>query len=224
MSKLRSKRALAVVLTAGLAAVGGGGAAIAASQGDSGSPSAFFDAVAKHLGISSEKLEDATKAAAKDQVDAALKEGRITQAEADELKSRIESGEFRGFFGPGFPGGFHHHPHGFGDHLSAAASYLGLTVDQLRDRLREGQSLADVAKAEDKSVDGLKQAILDAAKKELDKAVSDEELTRKEADAILERLQRAIDNLVNGTFHGRRWGGPFDGPRGSTLLWEANTA
>ena len=49
--------------------------------------------MARHLGISSQKLEDATKAAAVDQVDAALKDGRITQAEADALKQRIESGD-----------------------------------------------------------------------------------------------------------------------------------
>ena len=65
MSKLTSKKVLAATV-AGLA-VAGGGAAIAASQTDSPA-SSFLDSVAKHLGISSEELEDATKAAAVDQV------------------------------------------------------------------------------------------------------------------------------------------------------------
>ena len=53
---------------------------------------------------------------------------------------------------------FGHGPHG---HLSAAANYLGLSVPQLLQKLANGQSLADVAKAQDKPVDGLKKAILD---------------------------------------------------------------
>ena len=115
--RFRSRKAL-VISIAALAVVAGGGAAIAASQGSSPSPQSFFDAVAKHLGISSQKLEDASRAAALDQVDAALEEGRITKAEADALKERIESGEFPPFFGPRFgpgPGHFHGGPPLFGE-------------------------------------------------------------------------------------------------------------
>jgi hypothetical protein len=212
------KKGLAAV--SAVLAVGGGGAAIAASQGSSSSPSAFLDAVANHLGISSDKLRDATKAAAVDQVNAALEEGRITKAQADELKSRIEAGELPPFFGP-FPfGGFPGHFHGHGDHLSAAASYLDLTVDQLLEKLQNGRSLADVAKAEGKSVDGLKQAILADAKNDLDQAVADEDLTQSEADAILERLQSRIDEFVNVGFRVRREEHRF-GPGDHELRWRA---
>jgi polyhydroxyalkanoate synthesis regulator phasin len=203
--RFRSRRILAVAAAA-LAVAGGGAAAIAASQGSSSSPKSFFDAVAKHLGISSQKLEDATKAAAIDQVDAALKEGKITKEQADELEARINSGENPPFFGPFFPGHVHHGPgpHMFGEKLSAAADYLGLTEAQLRTKLADGQSLADVAKAQDKSVGGLKQAILDGAQKKLDQLVKDGELTQAEADAMLTRLKSHIDDLVNGTFPSRR--------------------
>ncbi len=43
--------------------------------------------------------------------------------------------------------------------LAEAAEYLGLERAELRDRLRDGSSLADVARAEGKSVDGLKAAL-----------------------------------------------------------------
>jgi hypothetical protein len=198
------------VILAAIAVTVGAGAAIAASQGSSPSPTAFFDSVAKHLGISSEKLRDATKAAAVDQVDAALAEGRITKAQADELKSRIESGELPPFFGP-FLRDFHDHMHGPGRHLSAAADYLGLTVAQLRDRLADGRSLADVAKARGRSVEGLKQTIIDDAKRQLDEDVGAGRLTRDEADAILERLQSRIDELVQLSFRDRWHRGSFRG-------------
>ena len=213
--QLRSKKTLAVA-SATLAVVGGGGAALAASGGST-SPTSFLDDVAKHLGISSQKLQDATKAAAIDQVDAALNAGTITKQEADDLKARIQAGDFPPFFGPFFPRAFRFREHFFvfGDKLSAAADYLGLGVAELRKRLANGQSLADVAKAQGKPVDGLKQAMLDAVKKKLDAAVANGRLTKDQAKAILDRLQARIDDLVNRTFlrPGLRWfRGP--GPRG----------
>src|SRR2546430_1532140 len=97
MNRLKSKRILAVAVA--LALVGGGGAAIAAAKGSSSSGNGFLASVARHLGISTQKLQDATKAAAIDQVDADLKAGRITKAQADQLKARIDdivNGSFRG--------------------------------------------------------------------------------------------------------------------------------
>ena len=208
MKRFRSRKALAIAVAA-VAVAGGGGAALAA-QGSSSPGQSFLDAVARHLGISSDRLEDATKAAAIDQVDAALGDGRITQAQADALKERIESGEFPPFFGPGpffgsgrFFGPFHHGAPPlplFGERLSAAADYLGLTESQLRQRLNDGPTLAEIAKAEGKSVDGLTQALVGAAKAKLDELVEDGELTRAQADAMLERLRQHVDDLVE---HGR---------------------
>jgi hypothetical protein len=230
--KLTSKKKAIAAAVAGLA-VAGGGAGIAASQDDSAG-SSFLDSVAKHLGISSQELEDAAEAAALDQVDEALDQGRITEEQAEELRSRIEAGEVPffgpgffgpGFFGPGFghemrvePGGPEHHFFFFGDKLSSAADYLGLTEAELREQLADGKSLADVAEAKGKTVDGLEQAILDGAKASLDEAVKAERLTREQADAMYERLQSSIDELVNATFErrapgfGRGFGPPFGGP------------
>jgi polyhydroxyalkanoate synthesis regulator phasin len=211
--RFRSRKALTIAVAA-LAVIGGGGAAIAAAQGSSSSGQSFLDSVAKHLGISSQKLEDATKAAAVDQVDAALKEGKITQAQADELKARIESGDFPPFFGPLFGPRFGHFQGGrgpfmFGEKLSAAADYLGLTEAELRTKLTAGRTLADIATARGKSVDGLKLAILAEAGKKLDQLVEAGELTRAEADAMLARLKSHIDELVDhGTFRFRERFGP----------------
>ena len=206
MSKLTSKKALAATV-AGLA-VAGGGAAIAASQTESPA-SSFFDSVAEHLGISSQELEDATRAAAIDQVNQALEDGRITEEQAEELRSRIESGEGPGYLGRG-PFGFRpgepekglgpgeHHILPFGDKLSGAAEYLGLTEAELLEQLAEGKSLAEIAEAAGKSVEGLEDAVLDVARAALDEAVASGLLTREQADSIYERLEGAIDDLVNG--------------------------
>jgi hypothetical protein len=225
MNRFRTRKAL-LVAAAALAILVGGGAAIAASNDSSPSPKSFFDAVAKHLGISSEKLQDATKAAALDQVDAALRAGKITQAQADELKARINSGDyppFGPFFGPGFGPGFgFRHFHGpplFGEKLSAAADYLGLTEVQLRTRLNNGQTLAQIAKAQGLSVNGLEQALVDAAQKKLDQLVKDGKLTRSEADEMLSRFKSHVDELVNhGSFRFREHDDDAFAPSAGDLL------
>jgi hypothetical protein len=223
MSRFPSKRAIAIGAAA-LVVAGGGGAAVAATGGGS-SPNDFLDSVARHLGISRQKLDDATKAAAIDQVDAQLKAGQITEAQADELKKRIQDGDIpplgalRGGRGPGF--GFGFGPGGPGapggllkagisDSLAAAAKYLGLSESALRDQLNDGKSLADVAKAQNKDVNGLKDAILAAAKSDLDKAVSDKKLTQSQADDVYSNLKDRIDDLVSGQLrlHFRGDGGP----------------
>lgn len=206
MKNLNSKRAL--VAASALSLVVGAGGAIAASKSSPAHGDGFLARVAGHLGISTQKLEDATKAAAIDQVDADLKAGRITKAQADVLKAQIEKGDvpllFGGphRFGPHRFGDFGHMPFGAHGHLSAAADYLGLTAPQLFQKLGNGQSLADVAKAQHKSVDGLKKAIVDGAKNDLDQAVKSGFLTEAQAKDALDELQSRIDDIVNGTFPG----------------------
>ena len=107
--------------TAVLAAVVGGGAALAA---DRLSPTEESDALvadaAKQLGVSTAKLDAALKQALENRVDAAVEAGTITSAQAKELKQRIEDGEVPLVgVGPalGHRGGGHH---GFVDFAAAA--------------------------------------------------------------------------------------------------------
>src|SRR5437879_7212721 len=192
MSSLKPKVIAGAV--AGLA-VAGGGAAIAANQ--LGSPKQESQAVlndaAKQLGVAPSALSAALKKALENRVDDAVAAGRLTKAQGDELKQRIASGGLPMFGGPGF-----HHDGPFGG-LDAAATYLGLTEDQLRAQLESGKSLADVAKAQGKSVDGLKQAMLTAIKAKLDQAVKDGRLTSDQRDQILAKITADLDNLINGT-------------------------
>src|SRR5205823_8286631 len=96
----------------------GGGAAYAATSGTT--PEAESQAVvedaAKQLGVDPAKLSAALKTALEDRVDAAVAAGRLTKAQGDQAKARIEAeaypllgglllGDHRG--GPG--GGFGHH-------------------------------------------------------------------------------------------------------------------
>lgn len=209
---MKSSRMKKTVVTAVAAlSVAAGGTALAASGGSSSGPSAFLEAVATKLGISSEKLKEATKAAAVDRVDAQLKAGTITQAQADAMKARIASGEVGlGGAGKGSPGGRHGGP---GGHLTDAAAYLGLTEAKLLEQLQGGKTLAQVATTQGKTTDGLKAALLASEKKELAQAVTDGKLTQAQADAMLAGAGDRFDDMIDGTLpqrgHGR--GGPRGG-------------
>jgi hypothetical protein len=204
---------------AGLTAAGAGGAYaanhFASPQQEN---QAVVDDAAKQLGVAPSALSAALKKALENRVDAAVAAGRLTKAQGDELKQRIESGDVPLFGGPGH--GFHERGALFGG-LDAAASYLGLTEDQLRAQFQNGKSLADVANAQGKSVDGLIQAIVGDAKKKLNAAVSAGRLTQTQADSILAGLKARVSDFVNRTpprfgfrhaFPGRGFGGGPSAP------------
>jgi hypothetical protein len=199
-----------VVAFLAFALVAGGGAALAGTGVFSPKQEreAFLNDAAKELGVEPGELSAALKNALKKRVDAAVAAGRITKAEGDRIKARIDAGDAPLFFGPGFgrgpggPGGFRHHgfEHRRGPSLQAAASYLGLSPAKLRAALESGKTLAQVAKDQGKSVDGLVQAMLAAKTKRLDQAVQDGRLTKAERDDLVAGLKERITDLVNGRF------------------------
>jgi hypothetical protein len=201
-----------VLVSAAVLAVGvGGGAAIAASGGDDRKQTeqSILDDAAKRLNVTPEALRSALGAAEDGQLDQAVKDGKLTQEQADAIKARrAKDGSVLG--GPGVGGPRGGGP-GFGDGhggpglrfktgpggaLDAAASALGLKRDDLVSKLRDGKSIADVAKDQNKSLDDVKKAITAGVTKDLDQAVTDKKLTSDQRDKILKELDEHLDDLV----------------------------
>jgi hypothetical protein len=217
---MRVKRYV-LVSAAVLAAGAGGGAAIAASGGDDRQQTeqSILDDAAQRLNVTPDALRSALGAAEDAQLDAAVKAGKLTQDQADAIKKArqqdgtVLGGPGVGHAGPGGPGGPHpafggpglRFKAGPGGALDAAATALGLKLDDLQAKLRAGQSIADVAKAQGKSLDDVKAAITAGVTKELDQAVTDKKLTSAQRDATLEQLTDHLDDLVDGK-------GPAGGP------------
>src|SRR5438128_1311328 len=200
----RSLKRKVVAGTVVALAVGGTGVGVAATQLRS-SPSEESKAVvsdaAKQLGVQPDQLSSALKKALENRVDAAVVAGRITKAQGDAIKQRIESNDFP-LFGPlalgfGFDRGFGFAHHGFPG-LDAAASYLGLTESQLDAKIEAGKTLAQVAKDQGKSVDGLVAAMKADLKQKLDRAVAAGRLTKAQENQALSSADQRITNLVNG--------------------------
>src|SRR3954471_24947490 len=212
---LSPRRKLAVGAS-GLIVLAGAGGAYAATQ--NGSPArpdraaeqkAFLDDLAGRLHVSRDQLDAAIKGAAQDRIDAAVAAGRLTKEQGDALKQRIEQAGglpllggpgLGGHPGPGLPGrlrpglGF-----GMRPGIDGAAKYLGMTERRLFDALRGGRSLADVATARGKSVDGLEAAIKASEAARLDQAVKAGRLSDAARTRILADLDQRLDDLVNLT-------------------------
>jgi len=195
----------------GTALIVGGGAAFAARQLDSpqAESKAVIDDAAKQLGVTPSALSNALKQAIRNRIDAAVAGGRLTRAEGDALKQRIDAGAVPFLFGR------LGHPH-FGAFglLADAASYLGLTGAELRAELDGGRTLADVAKAHEKSASGLVDALVSAETKRLDAAVAAGRLTREREQSIVADLRQRITDFVEGTLPHPRFGFRFRGGDG----------
>jgi hypothetical protein len=193
-----------VIGATGLVMLAGAAGALAATQGST-SPSAvshaYINDLANRLSVTPSALTAAIKAAGSDQIDAAVTAGRLTQAEATALKSRIHSGTGLELFGRGLRGGGFQRGAGGGD--AAAASYLGITHATLRSDLRGGQSLAQIATATtDKSIAGLKAAIIAAETTRLDAAVAGGRITSQQEQQRLTSLSSRIDALLQRSWTG----------------------
>jgi hypothetical protein len=199
---LNLNRKVAIGAAALAACAFAGGAYAARTTGGSSTRQAFLNDAAHRLGVTPQRLKDALAGALQDQLNAAVKAGKLTQAQANAIEQRFrQSGGLPlplGHAGrpPAF-GGPHSGPKG--GPLGAAASYLGLSVPQLVDQLRSGKSLAQVASSKGKSTTALETAIVSDERARLDKARAAGVITNAQEQRMLSRLQAHVKALVNGT-------------------------
>jgi len=197
-----------VLPAAGLAAVIIGVAAVEAAP--SPSPSAngsknyaqvFVDKLAGILHLTPAQTQDALKQAQLQTVDQMLADGKITKAQADAMKARINAGQ-----GLGPLGGFGRHGEGFKAdrtlmkdlttaELNAAASALHMSTADFQSALRSGKSLSDLETQQKVSDGAVKAAMKSAAKGVLDKAVKAGTITQAQADSILARVGSGLNRF-----------------------------
>jgi len=92
-----------------------------------------------------------------------------------------------------------HHHGGTNSLVTAAATYIGVDRTAIETDLKAGKSLAAIATAHGKTVDGLVAALIAPAKLKLDAAVAAGRLTAVREAILLTNLQTAVTKLVNAT-------------------------
>lgn len=121
-----------------------------------------------------------------------IDDGTITQAQADAVIAALEAARPEG--DRGHHGGFG----GRGAGLTAAATALDLTEDELRTELRSGSSLADVAAAQGVDVQTVIDALVAERTAAIDQAVTDGQITQDQATELKTDLTDRVTAMVNG--------------------------
>ncbi len=207
------RRAHVAIVAVAAVVIAGAGGALAASKLDSPTTrsQAIISDAAGQLNIDPTKLTDALQKATDNQIDAAVKAGKLTPEQGAALKKRVDSGQVPlvGGLGPGAHvfghGKFGPHGFGFGHGVlgaaaDAVATYLGITPAELRTELENGKTLAQIATAHNKTADGVVTILLAQAKQKLDKAVSAGFLTAAKETTALAHLKTLLTDVVNGQF------------------------
>jgi hypothetical protein len=213
----RTLKSKLIIATAILAAAAFAGGAYAATQSSgTNARQAFLNDAANRLHVTPAQLRNALTGAFEDQLQAAVKAGKLTQAQANAIKQRIENraGAPLPFLPPGHRFFLRPGPEGV---LGAAATYLHLTRDQLLSQLSSGKTLAQIAKAQGGTSAGLEAAITAAVKARLDKAVAAGRITSAQEQQMLSRLTARLNALINRTaphFERPAPGGPGGPPPG----------
>lgn len=190
--------------------IAGAGGAVVLAQGPTPNPPTqggraglgqlYLQALASRLGTTLDKLQQAMKDARTDAINNAVKQGLITQAQADKMLQRQQNappgtgafqagkaiGGIRGFFGP--------------DALEAVAKTLNMSPADVTSALRGGKTLADLAKSQNVDPSKVQTAIADAEKAALDRAVKDGLMTQARADALKANIDPSKIDLSRPRF------------------------
>ena len=119
-----------------------------------------------------------------------VKDGTITQQQADKVATTLDSKLPRRGFGHGGRGGLD---------LDTAAGVIGVTTDELRTALEGGKTFAQVAQSKGISQATLVDKLVAAEQTRIAAAVKAGQLTQAQADAITADLKSRITERVTST-------------------------
>lgn len=187
----------------------------------------FIARLAQNLGIDEQKLRDALKKTALDEVDQAQANGTLTKDQADRIRNAIDSGNLPAFGFGGFFGTFRGiAPHAGGDYRGASlpadiATFLGIDADTLLNDLKGGKTLAQEAQDHGKSRDDLKNFLTKNYNAKIDQAVKDGTLDSSRADQLKKDYTANLDKVIDardpfGRMSGKGWPGGNGPKRGGS--------
>ena len=195
--KNRNKFIVAGILVFALLVAGIGGT-IAFAQGPTGTGNTlenlYLSTLAQKLGTTIDKLQQAMTSARTDSTAQAVKQGLLTQAQADQMLQREYGRDVQVAIANA--------------RLDAAAKTLGITTSELTTTLKT-KTLLDLATEKKVDVTKLRTAIADAEKAAIDQAVKDGKLTQAQADTMKANIKPENIDL-------NRFG--FGGPGGRGMM------
>ncbi|HEX3722434.1 MAG TPA: hypothetical protein VHV31_06565 [Nitrolancea sp.] len=157
----------------------------------------FLNRLASNLGISSDKLQQGLKQTADQSIDNAVANGKITQAQADKEKAKVDAGSGLGAFTRNFGARVRNKIVLTMASWQDVASVLNTTPQDLKSQIQSGKTLKQIITDQNKTVDDVVNAVVAKVKTQLDTAVSNGKLTQQREDTMLSNLKTRLTNLIN---------------------------
>ncbi len=198
------KRKHLIAGAATVAALAGGTAAVAATSDEKAAEQTVLADAAKRLGVNADDLRSALANAENAQLDAEVKAGNLTQAQADAIKQhRADEGTVLEL-GHGGPGDHERHggPGGGRFLLTDAAKAIGISESALSTQLRNGKTLTAIAKAHGTTLADVKAAVKKAATARLDAELKAGRITQAQRDEEVAELDDELAHLGDVRDHG----------------------
>jgi len=167
--------------------------------------------LAKRLGVSVSTLQQDKLAARQDMLAQMVKDGKLTQSQANTFMQKLQSHQAcsgRGNFleRRAIYSSLRHYLPGIENQV---AQGLHLTSAQLTTDLKNGQSLDQIAKAQGVSTSQLRAIVLNAVQNAANQAVKDGNLTPTQATDLMQALQKqpgVLDRILGRNLSGMQCG------------------
>lgn len=157
-------------------------------------------------GGSVDSVRAAVVAALREQINAALADGRLTQSRADALLANLETAVTRAinnthqFRQERFGGRARERVHALGGRVTdLVAELTGLEANAVRELLRSGATLADILTDNGVTVEAFVDAAAARAETRLSEAAANGRLTQAQADSLLQKLREGLTQRLNKT-------------------------
>lgn len=188
------KKRLGTVLMASTLGFGGLAAGVALAPTIASAAAGTTTAAPAAMPPTAEQRTADRTARLKDDLSGLVKDGTLTQQQADKVADTLAAKQPAGRGGPGAPGG--RGGPGFG-RPDAAEKILGITPEALRSELQGGKSLADVAAEKNISKDTLIDGLVADAQARLADRVKSGDMTQAQADQRKADLRARVTTLVD---------------------------
>jgi uncharacterized protein YidB (DUF937 family) len=163
----------------------------------------FMTNFASRLGVDEAKLNSSFADAVNSTVDQAVRDGIITQDQADSAKSMVQKGGFRGIIASGISSGAGRSSGSPDDAyanpkaaLVQTMNNIGVSIEQLQQGMNAGKSLVDLAAQHNVDAPTLKNMILQTYRTQLDAAVHEGNLPQAKADDQYNQFAAEIDGII----------------------------
>jgi len=161
-------------------------------------------AIIEAQGASKDEVVDLLVKQHQERLAQAVKDGKLTQEQADKQEETLQDMAQKMLEGTGFgPGG-----KGFGGDRHFATNedlqkLLNLSAEELQEQIKAGKSLKEIAEAQSVDVDDVITLLTKQQEERLAEMVSAGKLTQEQADQQSQKLNEKITSMVENTFQGK---------------------